>query len=138
MSEYGAILTMSSQSNRTAPRQILLFASQWTMALGSFVRTYMSDPIVAIAFPLEAAVYARVRQVGGIFQTLSLSPSLSLSVSLYPLFICLGITVQKPTYDSLKLISIVVGKKIVKIHSDRAYLFQHGILSSNRRSFSVF
>ncbi|XP_033626498.1 uncharacterized protein LOC117289469 [Asterias rubens] len=63
MGDFGSMLSMSDSIHRTAPRQLVLFASQWTMAMGSFVRSYMSDPIFACTFPLEAAVYARVRQV---------------------------------------------------------------------------
>ncbi|XP_022098101.1 uncharacterized protein LOC110983278 isoform X2 [Acanthaster planci] len=62
MSEYATVLSRPN-SQRTAPRQLLLFSSHWTMGLGSFVRAYMADPVVVIASTLEAAVYARVGQV---------------------------------------------------------------------------
>ncbi|XP_038070422.1 uncharacterized protein LOC119739516 [Patiria miniata] len=62
MSEYASVLSRPN-SSRTAPRQLFLFSSQWTMGLGSFLRAYMADPVVVIASPLEAAVYARVGQV---------------------------------------------------------------------------
>ena len=61
MSLYLSVLRV--QQKRSAPRQLLVFASEWSSAIGSFLRSYMTNQLVVITHKLEAAVYARVRQV---------------------------------------------------------------------------
>eukprot|EP00057_Strongylocentrotus_purpuratus_P025161 XP_011679635.1 PREDICTED: uncharacterized protein LOC100891190 [Strongylocentrotus purpuratus] len=60
MQELLSVLRVDQR--RSAPRQLLVFANEWTSAIGSFLRTYMTNQLVVITHKLEAAVYARVRQ----------------------------------------------------------------------------
>ncbi|XP_041454127.1 uncharacterized protein LOC121407226 [Lytechinus variegatus] len=60
MQEFLSVLRVDQR--RSAPRQLLIFSNEWTSAIGSFLRTYMTNQLVVITHKMEAAVYARVRQ----------------------------------------------------------------------------
>ncbi len=44
------------------PRQMILFGSQWTEGVESFIQ-YMQEPMIVIDQKLEAAVYGKVKWV---------------------------------------------------------------------------
>ncbi|XP_071511163.1 putative ATP-dependent RNA helicase TDRD12 [Diadema antillarum] len=54
--------SLLAQSTRSAPRQLLVFASEWRASLGSFLRVYMTNQMVVVTHKLEGAIYAKVRQ----------------------------------------------------------------------------
>ncbi|XP_074645053.1 uncharacterized protein LOC141901607 [Tubulanus polymorphus] len=50
-------------NTRPTPMQKLMFASQWTRGINSFMEAYMNDPIVYITSQFEMSVYGNVKPV---------------------------------------------------------------------------
>eukprot|EP00058_Branchiostoma_floridae_P027021 XP_002612512.1 hypothetical protein BRAFLDRAFT_120982 [Branchiostoma floridae] len=57
---YGKVI--ADQPDRSAPRQIVLMARQWTAGIESFHRAYMTQPLLVFTSKVEEAVYSKVKQ----------------------------------------------------------------------------
>ncbi|CAH1269741.1 TDRD12 [Branchiostoma lanceolatum] len=58
---YGKAI--ADQPDRSAPRQIVLMARQWTAGIESFHRAYMTQPLLVFTSKVEEAVYSKVKQI---------------------------------------------------------------------------
>ncbi|XP_071092344.1 putative ATP-dependent RNA helicase TDRD12 [Haliotis cracherodii] len=58
-----ADVVRESTLKRDVPRQRMVFASQWTKGIGSFIAAYIHQPLLVITSKMEAAVYGRVKQI---------------------------------------------------------------------------
>ena len=63
MNEYAGAIA-GWRPNLKSFRQLMVFSSTWTPGLNSFLKHYMTDPVIVISAPLEAAVYAHIKWVG--------------------------------------------------------------------------
>ncbi|XP_066290762.1 uncharacterized protein [Branchiostoma lanceolatum] len=57
---YGKVI--ADQPERSAPRQIVLMARQWTAGIESFHKAYMTQPLLVFTSKVEEAVYSKVKQ----------------------------------------------------------------------------
>ncbi|KAL3859121.1 hypothetical protein ACJMK2_009353 [Sinanodonta woodiana] len=62
MKKYAFLLNERSDSSK-APRQFLLFSSQWNQAIESFMSAYLEEPLIIMTSMFEAAIYGKVKQV---------------------------------------------------------------------------
>ncbi|XP_067651475.1 uncharacterized protein [Haliotis asinina] len=62
MKSYADVIR-ESNLQRDVPRQRMVFASQWTKGIDSFVASYIHEPLLIITSKMEAAVYGRVKQI---------------------------------------------------------------------------
>ncbi|XP_071824728.1 putative ATP-dependent RNA helicase TDRD12 isoform X2 [Apostichopus japonicus] len=60
MVKFRTILRVTPKRNSL--RQLMVFSNKWTIAMGSYLRTYLTDPLLIITDCLEMAVYSRVHQ----------------------------------------------------------------------------
>ncbi|XP_046549507.1 uncharacterized protein LOC124259410 isoform X2 [Haliotis rubra] len=62
MKSYADVIR-ESNLKRDVPRQRMVFASQWTKGIDSYVASYIHEPLLIITSKMEAAVYGRVKQI---------------------------------------------------------------------------
>ena len=62
MRQYTEVIS-NQKSRAEAPRQILLFGTQWTGRIHSFMKTYPVEPLLIITSAFEASIYGKVQQV---------------------------------------------------------------------------
>ncbi|KAJ8041792.1 DEAD-box ATP-dependent RNA helicase 20 [Holothuria leucospilota] len=60
MVKFRTVLRVNSKRNSL--RQLMVFSSKWTIAMRSYMKTYLSDPLVIVTDSTEMAVYSRVPQ----------------------------------------------------------------------------
>ena len=63
MNEYAGAIA-GWRPNLKSFKQLMVFSSTWSLGLNSFIKHYMTDPVIVITAPLEAAVYAHIKWVG--------------------------------------------------------------------------
>jgi ATP-dependent RNA helicase TDRD12 len=64
MNQYNQVLR-DHRDAQSATYQILLYGNQWTPAVASFRRAFLTDPQIIITSRFEAAIYGKVKQVMG-------------------------------------------------------------------------
>ena len=62
MREYTEVISNQRLCSEV-PRQLLLFGTQWTGRIHSFMNRYPVEPLLIITSAFEASIYGKVRQV---------------------------------------------------------------------------
>ena len=62
MRQYTEVIT-NQRSHAEAPRQFLVFGSQWTGRIHSFMKIYPVEPLLIITSAFEASIYGKVKHV---------------------------------------------------------------------------